>query len=161
MATTRAKLLKWFESLRKQKPATIACDDGNGPYDFAYCLLVAELKKEFDGSDVVRTFFTINEIQCEITFSGSHYCGYVVDDRVRDMSEDDVDYYPHGGWTASWGFDCAHSTDIVFWTRTFPSEPTAGFGSGAHARPATFKTWAFVENELRCITAAIARKMKY
>jgi len=152
--------------------ATIKCDDGDGPYSRNYSELIDELKKEYivqDGRFIyesrpnyVLIKMRINGFDCQISFSGSHYCGYVVDKQTHNIVEDNIDYCAHGGWTAGWGFDCAHCTDISFlsYQNKFPYDPPKGFGNGLmeqNSNFSTFKTKKFVIHELTKITESILR----
>ena len=156
------------------KNSTIQCDDGNGPYERNYGNLIEELKKEYipqqnsfiheSRPNYVLIKLQINGFDCQISFGGSHYCGYVVDKQTHKISEDDIDYEAHGGWTAGWGFDCAHCTDIAFLGSLdfcstqkhikFPYDPPKGMGLRSNS---TFKTKKFVIHELGKITESIIR----
>jgi len=77
------------------------------------------------------------------------YCGYVlVDDhpqidKINLITEEEDVYEPHGGYTASWGFDCAHYTDIYF-----NGKKKTDRWIDAHTKPVqTFKTYQFVQSE--------------
>lgn len=156
--------------------AVILCDDGEKVYKKNYSELIDELRAEFDQTEnvicnddkkYIKTKIKVNGLDCSISFNGSHYCGYVIDDLVKNMniSENDIDYEAHGGYTAWWGFDCGHFTDICFmsnmsWSKKeiqFPYEPPKGFGNENNKKKPTFKTRKFVIKELEKITDAILK----
>ena len=120
----------------------IKCDDGDNKGIYERDL--DELKKELKNG---VTDMVINGFKCQIKFTGMSYCGYVIDERVvNKISEDSIDYTPHGGFTACWGFDCLHCTDIGF----FGQELVSWKG-------VSFKTEKFVIKELEKITESILR----
>jgi len=122
----------------------IKCDDGTGS---VYEKDLDELRKELKNG---VTNVVVNEFKCQIKFTGMSYCGYVVDEKVvNKISEDSIDYIPHGGFTACWGFDCLHCTDIGFFGQKLFSFDGA-----------TFKTEKFVIKELEKITESILRFQK-
>lgn len=149
--------------------AMIKVDDGNGPYDKKYYELIDELKNECGGEDEYKKIIEgnkwkriifdviVNGYKCQIGFMTTHYCGYVVDDRVQNIHEEDIDYEPHGSFTAIWGFDCCHCNDINFvgCIKGYPSKPNNIFMINRNT--SSFKTRKYVLNELDKITKSIDR----
>ena len=146
---------------------TISCDDGNGAYNKNYFELISELKNEFPNyqgaidngifNEPKITYMTIDGIKCKINFMGSHYCGYIVDENItKNINPDDLDFQPHGGFTAYWGFDCVHAGDIGFIMcyHGYPSSPQNLIMMGDNS---SFKTKKFIINELKKLIASIDR----
>lgn len=142
----------------------ILCDDGNGPYKRKYGDLIDELKNEYDDYELaikecrfkhtIGDELTINGLLCKINFFGTHYCGYVIDKSVQKYNYEKI-YKAHGGYTAGqFGFDCAHSGDIVLYNydgnNGFPYEPRFYINHNS-----SFKTRKFVINELEKITESL------
>mgnify|MGYP003387138627 CR=1 FL=1 len=79
-----------------------------------------------------------------ISFVGGHWCGY-----LKGSSDDfKSEYDPHGGITGggddTFGFDCAHFTDINLMTAML----FQAIGSSSSGTVSTYKTKAFVISEL-------------
>jgi hypothetical protein len=140
----------------------VLCDDGDGPYLQPYTSLVAELERLHGPARTAHcTHVQVNGTPCAIVCTGGYYCGYV----LADVSMAAHVYEPHGGWTADWGFDCAHCTDVVLIARLQQSlaededlsEGLALIGDALmFMRPeASFKTFAFVLKELDRITQSL------
>lgn len=142
----------------------ILCDDGNGSYQRKYGDLINELIKEYDDYELavkenrfrhtIGDELIINGLLCKINFFGTHYCGYVIDKSVQSYDYEKI-YQAHGGYTAGqFGFDCAHSGDIVLYNYEgnigFPYEPKFFINKNS-----SFKTRKFVINELRKITKSL------
>ena len=151
--------------------AMIKVDDGNGSYDKKYCELINELKQEYGGEDGYKEALAsgrfgkrkieeivVNGIRCEINFMGTHYCGYIViNDTIRSISTEKLDYKPWGGFTVDWGFDCYHYNDMSFFGcfYGYPSKPDNLLDDTDST--ISFKTRKFVLNELDKITKSIKR----
>lgn len=130
----------------------VQVDRGFGPVTVLYTELVDELKARHHLPKYIyreiRIYekLEINGIQCQISFFGSHYCGYVMEHiaLLNDLARE-----PHGGWTGGWGFDCAHFDDITLHHQKpfFPYRPNRPIVDSA-----TFKTYEYVVSELEAIT---------
>jgi hypothetical protein len=119
------------------KNTLIPCFDGKQYFNTPlYCLL-----------NDIRTNKTenleISNVKCRIAFGGFAYCGYIKDEEfTKDLDYNEFEGIIHGGFTAHWGFDCAHHGDIFLFIKTDSVEVDTNFNGS------TFKTKEFVRYEL-------------
>jgi hypothetical protein len=96
--------------------ATIMCSYSRTlKYKCNYKMLIEEIMKTTHQQGPQRILseeLFINGLKCKIHYNSGHYTGYVIDSVIDNISEEDIDYYPHGGFTAGWGFDCMHGGDL-------------------------------------------------
>ena len=152
---------------------TILCNDGVSTFTCNYKNLIKEIientEETTDGYRNSSESLVVNGLKCRIKFNGltGQYNGYVVDDIVKNINENDIDYSPHGGFTAGWGFDCLHHTDIslnpMMNMSSFDPEilklPFSIKGQKGMFKDsnASFKTKKFVINELNKLTKSIIK----
>ncbi len=111
--------------------------------------------------------FTIKNFDCRIRYNGWAYCGYIkkIPFEIASLLNIDDDepvstipniYEPHGGWSDSSGFDCAHHDDYVFYD--YFSYSFSNINKNNKSTPSqTFKSQKYVTLELEKIIDSIIK----
>ena len=78
-----------------KRDTEILCNDGEKIYYKNYGELIDELRAEFDQTEnvicndekkYIKIKIKVNGLDCSISFNGSHYCGYVIDDLMKNIN---------------------------------------------------------------------------
>ena len=151
-----------------KRPEKIMCQDDINveSYEKDYEEVLNDLKKNSEFIVEECGYYSekklkINGFQCRIVFCRDHYNGYVdvtpeQETKLDGYDDDEETYKPHGGFTASWGFDTAHAGDVYLYPNDILYVPAIKYKENEP----TFKTRNYIFHELERLTKSMMKYME-